>query len=210
MRNLAPHDVESLGVIGAGTQGFMQILYACAVRKIKRVGLYDAFRKDYTGYIAALRRELGEEIEIKIYSSVGELLVKSQLVVTATNSHHPVLPDDPAVLAGKTYIAIGSYTPDMRELPDSLWQVAERVYTELPFACEESGDLYQPLKRGLLTVERINYLGNYLAQKVSAPTESDGRTVCFKSVGVGLFDLLCAEAIYNKAQEMQIGQIVEL
>ena len=208
IRRLSPLDVENLGVIGAGVQGFMQVLYACAVRKIKKVFLYDAYRKDYVDYIRDLSQELGEGIEITVCACVADLLAQSQLVITATNSHQPVLPDDPALLAGKTYIAIGSYTPDMRELPDALWQVAKEVYTELPFACVESGDLSQPLKSGLLTAERVIYMGDHLALNIPAPALSDGRTVCFKSVGVGLFDLLCAQAIYSKAQERGIGQVI--
>lgn len=210
MRALAPLDVESLGVIGAGTQGFMQILYACGVRDIKRVSLYDAYRQDYAGYIAGLRRELKAGIEIKVCASAAEVLAQSQLVVTATNAREPVLPDDQEALAGKTYIAIGSYMQDMRELPDALWQVAKQVYTELPFACEESGDLSQPLANGLLTAERIVYLGDYLAQNIPAPAVSSGETVCFKSVGVGLFDLVCAQAIYDKAKKRPIGQIMQM
>lgn len=206
MRRLCPRDVDSLGVIGLGTQGFMQILYACGVRNIKNVYLYDAYREDLAGDIAALRHELESEIDITICASAEEVLAGSRLVVTATNSHQPVLPDDPAILAGKTYIAIGSYMPDMRELPDALWQVADRVYTELPFACEESGDLSQPLERGLLTNERVVYMGDHLAQNFPAPVVSDDKTRCFKSVGVGLFDLLCAHAIYAKAKELHIGQ----
>jgi ornithine cyclodeaminase/alanine dehydrogenase-like protein (mu-crystallin family) len=132
------------------------------------------------------------------------VLARSQLVVTATSARRPVLPDDPALLAGKTYIAIGSYMPDMRELPDALWQVARTVYTELPFACEESGDLSQPLASGMLTKERIIYMGDHLARK--APPPAAGETVCFKSVGVGLFDLICAQAIYVKARELGVGQ----
>ena len=209
MRNLCPQDVETLGVIGAGTQGFMQILYACTVRKIKTVSLYDAYRKDYAYYIASLQRELGPAVEIKVCYSAEELLSQSQLVVTATNAHQPVLPNYATLLAGKTYIAIGSYMPDMRELPDALWQVTERVYTELPFACEESGDLSQPLASGLLTPERITYMGDHLAQNIPAPATSSGETVCFKSVGVGLFDLVCAKAIYKVAKRLKIGQIIE-
>ena len=206
MRSLAPPDTQSLGVIGAGVQGFMQILYACDVRDIKKICLYDAYRRDYAAYTAALRRELGPDKEIKVCACAKELLAQSSLVVTATNSGSPVLPDDPAALSGKTYIAIGSYMPDMRELPDALWQVAQNVYTELPFACEESGDLSQPLMRGLLTPERVIYMGDHLAQNIPPAALKEDEARCFKSVGVGLFDLVCAKAIYTKARELKIGR----
>ena len=206
VRHLCPADVETLGIIGAGTQGFMQAVYACTVRNIKTISLYDAYRQDYREYLAALRRELGPQILIRVCASVTELLATSRLVVTATNASQPVLPNDPALLAGKTYVAIGSYMPNMRELPDALWQVAKQVYTELPFACEESGDLSQPLASGLLNPQRITYMGDYLAQNNPAPCGD--ATVCFKSVGVGLFDLICAEAIYTKAKERKIGKTI--
>ncbi|MCL1975728.1 MAG: ornithine cyclodeaminase family protein [Firmicutes bacterium] len=206
IRSLCPRDVENLGIIGAGVQGYTQALYACTVRNIKNIYFYDAYKKDYSDYLCALLQELNREVKIRVCASAEELLNLSQLVITATNAEEPVLPNETRLLAGKTYIALGSYMPDMRELPDALWQLVAQVYTELPFACEESGDLCQPLASGILKRENIYYMGDHLAQHIPSPSISDGKTRCFKSVGVGLVDLICAKAIYTKALDRHIGK----
>ena len=41
--------------------------------------------------------------------------------------------------------------PEMREIPDAVLDLVDNVYIELPYACEESGDLSQPLASGKLT-----------------------------------------------------------
>ena len=87
--------------------------------------------------------------------TVEELVKASDIICTATPSEEPVLPDDRELLEGKCIIAIGSYTPQMREIPDAIWDLVDKVYIELPYACEESGDLSQPLAEGRLTMDRV-------------------------------------------------------
>ncbi len=50
----------------------------------------------------------------------------------------------------------------MRELPEAIWQVADTVYTELPYACEETGDLAQPLQSGALKEHQVRYMADHL------------------------------------------------
>ena len=96
----------------------------------------------------------------------------------------------------------------MRELPNAIWRLVSHVYTELPFAMEESGDLSQPLADGLLREDQVKYIGDWL-MKDQRPLPQSGETTYFKSVGMGLLDLNVAQLIYNKALETGVGQKVE-
>jgi len=211
MRHFAYPDSESVGVIGCGVQGFHQILYACDLRPIKRIYLYDAFNKNLADYINRLQQALApHNPEITVCNDTTELLEHSQIVITTSPATEPVLPNRPELLEGKCFIAVGSWKPNMRELPDAIWQVVDHVYTELPYACEESGDLSQPLADGILTMDRVKYMGDYLARKAAGETVELEKTRYFKSVGMGLFDLQTANMIYNKALTRGIGQTVSL
>lgn len=211
MRHFAYPDSERVGVVGCGVQGFHQILYACDLRPIKHIYLYDAFNKDLSDYINRLKQALApKNPEITVCNNTGELLNKSQIVITTSPATEPVLPNQPELLEGKCFIAVGSWKPTMRELPDAIWQVADEVYTELPYACEESGDLSQPLAEGILTMDRVKYMGDYLARKAAGETIPLGKTRYFKSVGMGLFDLQTANLIYQKALAKGIGQKINL
>ena len=124
---------------------------------------------------------------------------KSEIICTATPAKEPVLPDDKALLAGKCIIAVGSYTPQMREIPDAIWDLVDKVYIELPYACEESGDLSQPLAEGRLTQDKIVLMDQYLASGAREGVSKE--TTYFKSVGMGLFDVCIAQKLLEKAKE---------
>ena len=210
MRNFSRPGCKSVGVIGAGQQGFFQAVYATQARSISDIYLFDTAQKDFNSYIERLRQALSVPLpEIHVCDTVTELLEKSEIVVTTTTATSPVMPDDPDLLHGKYFIAIGSYKPEMRELPNAIWKLVDHVYTELPFAMEESGDLCQPLADGLLREDQVKYIGDWLMQG-QRPLPQAGETTCFKSVGMGLIDLNVAQLIYNGALKMGIGQTVEI
>ncbi len=211
MRCFTPLESSSVGVIGCGKQGFYQLLYACEARQIQNIYLYDAFPKDFESYIAALKRELGKnQPTIHVCDRVEDLLTASDIVVTTTTATSPVMPDDASLLRGKSFICIGSYKPEMRELPNAIWQLVDHVYTELPFAMEESGDLSQPLADGIITEARIRYIGDLLSEQQRPTPPSPGSTNYFKSVGMGLLDLNVAQLIYQAALQHGYGQNVNL
>lgn len=207
---LAPKQVDSVGLVGCGVQGLHQLWYACAVRPIKSIYLYDAFLHEYTPFIEKLKERLNNDISINICRNVQELIKNSQILISATQATNPVYPDDTELLRGKTIIAIGSWRPERRELPDAVWKLADTVYIDLPYACEESGDLKIPLKTGILSDKQIHLMENLISSKEEQQKQAMQETRCFKSVGMGLFDVCAAAAIYKNALKKNIGQVVQL
>lgn len=201
IRHLADPDAHTVGIIGAGVQGFHQAIYACAAREIHTVFVFNHSGRDLTEYLERLKKAIDKPgIKVVQCKTVEELVRNSEIICTATPSESPVLPDDGEMLRGKCVIAIGSYTPQMREIPDAIWDLADRVYIELPYACEESGDLSQPLAEGKLTQDRIVLMSDYLASS-EREKSGHGKTTYFKSVGMGLFDVCIAQKILELAKE---------
>jgi len=189
IRHLSRKDCRTVGIIGAGMQGFHQAVYACAARDIHTVYVFNHSDRDLTDYLERLKKAIDkEDVKVVQCKAVEELVRNSDIICTTTPSTTPVLPDDKELLRGKCIIAIGSYMPEMREIPDAVLDLVDNVYIELPYACEESGDLSQPLASGKLTKDRVKLMHEYL---VSGEKEiKEGQTTYFKSVGMGLFDLL--------------------
>lgn len=206
IRHLSRKDCHTVGVIGAGVQGFHQALYACAAREIHTVYVYNHSSRDLTDFIARLQTAVGEKISVVQCQTVEELAQKSDIICTATPAEAPVLPEDKELLRGKCIVAIGSYTPQMKEIPNVIWDLADKVYVELPYACEESGDLKTPLDEGLLTMDRVAYMHDLLKKGEEIP---EGRTTFFKSVGMGLFDICAAQYLMEAAREKTLGQEIE-
>jgi ornithine cyclodeaminase len=201
----SPKNLESIGLAGAGVQGYHQALFACSVRNIRKINIYDPYNKDIKTFIGRLKALL-PEVDITDVKDLSAFVKQSEAIITATTSLTPVLPDEPELLRDKHFIGIGSYRPDMREFPDGLFSLLKEVIIDTPLATKESGDLSQPLRAGLIRKEQVHSLGKLVNRAV---TIDDAQTTFFKSVGMALFDLTAAEAIYTTARQKGIGQEVE-
>ncbi len=200
IRHLSREDCHTVGIVGAGVQGFHLALYACAARDIHTVCVYNHSDRDIREYLDRLEKTIDNpDIKVVQCKTVEELTGLSDIICTATPAVRPVLPDDRKLLEGKCIIAVGSYTPQMREIPDAIWDLVDKVYIELPYACEESGDLSQPLSEGRLTKDKIMLMDQYLASGTQKGVSKG--TTYFKSVGMGLFDICIAQKLLEKVKE---------
>lgn len=199
-----PKHISKLGLIGAGIQGYHQVLLASTVRQIEHIGVLDPFHPDLPGFIKKLSDYL-PEITFSIYETATDLIRNTEAIITATTSLSPVIPWDKDLVMGKHFIGIGSYTPKMQEYPKELFSILEQVFIDTPLAKKESGDIVVPLDQGILKEEKIHTLGKLIVgdQKVD-----ESKTTLFKSVGMALFDLMAAKIIYHNALKKGIGQKV--
>jgi ornithine cyclodeaminase len=205
IRYLSDPGVRSLGIIGAGTQAWYQVVMASQVRSFDRIHILDIKRDRAEKLAADLSTET--DAEILLPGSLEEMLSRSEVIITATTSMHPVLPPEKDLLAGKTVVAIGSFTPAMREIPEELFHLLDRVFVDSRQAREESGDLIHAIEAGLLSEDRIFTLGRLINRSIQAPERP---TRFFKSVGMALYDLLVAEKIYGLAREKGAGLEIDI
>lgn len=207
VRHTTSEDIKSVGLIGTGAQGFYQILYTCKARDIKDVYLYNRTKEKAISLKVELEEEL-ENINIHVVNSSRELVEKSELIITATTSNEPVVDNDKELLKGKHIVAIGSYKPTMKELPDALFEIVDSVTVDTDFGKIESGDLCIPIDKNLIRSEDVINMGDFLSDK--SGFEPKGKTTLYKSVGMALFDMVVANKIYKKAIEKGIGQNIQL
>lgn len=192
---------RNLGIVGTGVQAFYQAQYAAAVRNIERIYIYDVITEKVADFAERLREKL-PGIDIIPAVSAEELVKNAEIIVTVTPSQTPVLPDNSELLVGKHFIGIGSYKPNMREYPQAVFSLLDKVYIDVDFAMEESGDLITPCKNGWFKEENIKTLFSGIK---SNSIDRSGTTF-YKSVGMALFDILVAKKIYLRAIEKGIGQ----
>jgi len=203
VRHTTPENVKKLGIIGAGKQGFYQALFACEARDFEEVLIFDSYLENMTEFVEKLQTQL-PNVNIAVARSSEELVKNSEVIITATSSNTPVIPDDENLLKGKHFIGIGSYKPTMREFPKSLFDLVDHVYIDTKFATEESGDLKTPLEEGWITDSQVKLFANLFRND-----KKNEETTLFKTVGMGLFDLSVSELIYEKAKEKNLGQQIE-
>lgn len=200
-----PLNIKSIGLIGAGQQGFHQVLFACTVRNIEKVFIFDPFNKNVQQFIADLKKLL-PHIHITVVQSAKECILQSEAIITTTTSNLPVIPNDKDLMTGKHFIGIGSYKPDMREYPDQLFACIDKIIIDTDYAKSESGDILHPLKDGLIKEKDIHQLGMLINNEIAINIKG---TTFFKSVGMALFDLCIAITIYKNAIKKGIGTEVD-
>ena len=106
--------------------------------------------------------------------------------------------------------AVGSYMPEMQEVPAETLQRAKIFIDSRSAALEEAGDLIQPIRAGLFDETHIcGELGDVVLGKIPG-RQSPEEITYFKSVGNAVQDISVAQAVFQKAEERGEGRIVEV
>lgn len=192
IKYLSSESASTLGVVGLGIQGFHQALFACQQRNIKTLRILDRSREIMSRFSERFNA-FYPGIRVIACKTAGELCKASEIVITATGSHHPVVPARGTWWKGKTVVGIGSYKTNMREFPDEFFGHLKQVFVDTPVALEETGDLAVPLEKALIKEKNIYPIWELIQGNVKL----SGETRFFKSVGMAAFDLYGAKLVYE-------------
>lgn len=209
VRYLANPGATSAGLIGTGTQGKYQLLAACEARHLTDIYLFNRTAGKIPAFIDELRPLLPGNVNIHTAADIRELAALSDIIITATTSCEPLLPDDGKWLKNKLIIGIGSYKPDMHEFSPALYSLTDKIYVDTMDAIEETGDLMTPLENHWIERRQILPFSQIVCGKEPVSFPENGTHV-FKSVGMALFDLFTARLIFNKAKQSGLGQVIKI
>lgn len=201
---LARPESRTLAVLGAGVQARTHIEAICAVRPIETVRVYG---RTPAG-VEALLREFAAAgdglVRFEAASSVREAVHGADIVCATTTSAEPVF-DDTDLAPGVHLNAVGSYTPDKREVPAATVVRAKVVVDSRAAAWEEAGDLIQPLREGLIGQEHVHAeLGELVLGRRPGRTDPEEVTF-FKSVGIAVQDAIAARYALERAVALGLG-----
>jgi alanine dehydrogenase len=204
---LSRPESTALAIFGAGAQGRTQLLAACTVRKIKTVRIYDAEPQRASALAAAVSGKTPVPADVRPAATPTEALADADVVCTATTSFTPVF-SDADLKAGAHISAVGSYTPEMQEIPPETVVRARVVVDSRSAALVETGDLIQPIKAGLIREDHVHAeLGEIVLGRRTG-RQSDDEVTYFKSVGVAVQDAVAATLALTNARRMGLGQEV--
>ncbi len=198
VRHLSPAGCHSLGIIGTGTQGIWQALFACSEREINEIWAFDHNTENLRHFSEKVKSKY-PIIRINQAADSSEVAMNSDIIISATNSQDPVFPDMKELFTGKTFIGIGSYKPDCREFPEQLFRQLDHIYVDSLDGKKESGDLITPVNNNWIAENKIYPIGSLLPDK---SIQTPNPTRLFKTVGFALLDLFAAKLVYEK----HIGQ----
>jgi len=194
IKYLAPENATTLGIVGTGSQGIQQARFACTVRDIRQVTVFDRSERSISRFLDAFKADF-PAIRVRVAKNAEQLCSETEIIITATNSNDPVFPDKSVLFEGKTFVGIGSYKPDCREYPDSFFRQIDQIFVDTIHGKKESGDLLYPIQNRLIPESNIYPLGSLIAGIVALSAKP---TKFYKTVGSALFDLYAAKLIYEK------------
>jgi len=204
---LARSSASNVAILGAGVQGRTQLEAMLAVRPIDSVKVYDPLPGVAQAFAIEMSTRLG--VDIQVASTPQAAITGADVVCTATISRTPVF-DDTDVPSGAHVNAVGSYKPDVQEIPAETMRRARIVVDQRESALSETGDLIVPLRQGLIAETDIHAeLGEILIGKAVGRT-SDNLVTLFKSVGLAIQDLAAAALALERAEAQGLGTTVPI
>ena len=177
---LAKEDARTLGVIGCGWQAESQV--ACireALPGIEQVVAYCRTEKSLLAFCDKVGAEPGESHRDPAQQDV---------VVTVTTSTDPVLRGE-WLQPGALICAVGANQPKSRELDNVVLERAVLVCCDsIEQAKIESGDLIEPVERGVLDWLEVHELHEVVSGEIPGRSSPDD-IVLFKSIGIAAWDV---------------------
>jgi len=199
---LARPDAAVAAIFGAGVQARTQLEAVSAVRRIRQARVFDPNAALADQFAAEMAQRLG--LPVARASSPAKALEDAGVVCTATTAPTPVF-EDHELPPGAHINAVGSYKPQVAEIPADTVRRARVVVDHRASALEEAGDLLAALRRGLIDQAHFSTeLGEVLAGRARGRQSAEEVTL-FKSVGVAIQDLCAASRALANARRLRLG-----
>jgi ornithine cyclodeaminase len=204
---LARKDSKTLAIFGAGAQGRAQLEAACTVRKIEKVWVYDSNLEQARTFAGEMAGRGPIPTELLVAENPARAAREADIICAATTSVSPVFADAD-LKPGVHVSALGSYTPEMQEVPGETVARAKVVVDSRSATLAETGDLLKPMKAGLFDESHIHAELGEIVLGRKPGRESESEVTYFKSVGIAVQDAMAAHAALENAQKMRLGQNV--
>ena len=209
---LARKDSKIFALFGTGGQAVTQLEAVLTVRNIEEVRVFDISKERAEEFAKKMSDKFGKKFNVKIIAaeSSDATIDNADIITTVTTSKKPVF-DANKVKKNVHINGVGSYTPEMQEIPGDILVKANKIFVDTrDGAINESGDLINPIKDGLIQKEKINGELGEVINGVIKGRENDDEMTFFKTTGSAVLDLVAAQKIYEMAKVKKVGQMVDL
>lgn len=208
---LSRKDSKTFALFGTGGQAEAQLEAVLNVRNIELVKVYDISEERRNSFVKKMTESFGEKFSVKIVAATSsdDAIADADIITVVTTSKKPVFNGN-LVKKGAHVNGVGSYTPDMQEIDESLVCKAKVYVDTKDGVFNESGDLIIPVNKGIYSFDKVmGELGDVILNKVKG-RENDDEITFFKTVGSSILDVVTAHKIYEKALKLNVGKIIEL
>mgnify|MGYP001208530426 FL=1 len=194
-RLLARENAETLLLLGTGNLATYIIRANASVRPLKRVLVWGRTASNAGKVVDQMNAEL-DGIEVSVVDNLEEACGQSDIIVSATGSHEPLVKGD-WVKPGTHTDFIGNHHADKREC-DTALVLKSKVYADSYANCfKEAGEILVPISEGVFTKEDVVADLSEMCSGSAPLRQSDDEVTLFKSIGMGISDLVGAGLAYQ-------------
>jgi ornithine cyclodeaminase len=195
VKHFSPKKIKAIGIIGTGTIAKLQIEQLQQNNLCKSFWLWGR-----NGAKAQqLKSELGSGFDIQIAATCAEIAQNTNAIITTTPSETPLLQAN-NIKAGTLIVAIGSDTQHKQELASEILQKADLVIADSIPQSKSRGEVYQAVKSGAISAEKVVELGNAL-QDANLQDTNDEQITVVDLTGVAVQDIMIASAVFSNYQK---------
>ncbi len=202
---LAKPDTKSVGLIGAGVQNRTQLLALNYVLPcIEDIRVYDLNPERAHQFAREMSGKIGKEI--RVVNSAAEAVAGAEVFVTATVTKEPIIKSD-WIEPGVFYSHVGSHECEF----EAILKMDKRVvddWEEIKHRGVES--LAIMYERGMITDDAISAELGMIVAGEKPGREKPEETIYLNTVGMGIEDVALAYRVYQRAQELGLGQKFKL
>ncbi len=214
---LARPDSKTMLVVGAGHVATFQVAATLQLfPQMEKVLIYDGLSQENARrFAASLPQVLQEQFtydasgtDFEAVEDLPKAVAGSDIIITVTPSHEPIIKKE-WVKPGTHFSCIGSDMSGKEEIDPEIFAEA-RVFTDDTPQCIEVGEIEIPVARGILKREDIaGEIGELLTGETQG-RQSEEQITVFDATGTALLDLLTAKLALAKAEELGLGESVNL
>lgn len=184
---LANENASVLAIYGTGAQAETQADAILKVRPIKSILVFGTAPEKVSEFC----RQLKSVHDVECIAGKPEQLNEADIICAATTSPVPLFKSS-QLKPGVHINGIGSFKPDIREIPGEVIKNSLLIVDHRESALSEAGDILIPMNEGLITETHIlAELGELINGTKKGRASKDQITV-FKSVGNAVQDLAMA------------------
>ena len=204
---LARKDSHSVGIVGSGTQGRMQLLALKELFDIQKVKVWDIDRGLAERYKEQMTKELS--IDIHVVDTPDAVAPDSDILVTVTPSRKALINVD-SIQEGMHINAIGADGPGKQELDPNIMTRVSKIVVDSLEQCRKIGEIQHALSQGLIDESKIHAEIGEIINGDKSGRESDSEITLFDSTGLSAQDIAAAKIVYDAAKEKGMGIKINL
>jgi ornithine cyclodeaminase/alanine dehydrogenase len=204
---LARNDSSVVGVVGAGTQGRMQVLALKELFDIQAVNVWDIDKKRTQNYQKDMQQNLG--IEVSMMDTPSAVVPGTDILVTVTPARKPLIMAD-KIHEGLHINAIGADGPGKQELDPLLMKRVSKIVVDSLAQCRRIGELQHALAQGVIDESNVHAEIGEILNGNKPGRESESEITLFDSTGLSAQDIAAANVVCQIADEKGLGQRIDL